>query len=61
MLNARKHMHDKDTQGDVSSGYGMIKKKNIYVRLCLVRIETFSRYKAHKIVVESRHKAQYDK
>ena len=61
MLNARTHMQDKETRGDVSSGYGMIKMQNIYERLYLVRIEVRSSYMAHKTEAESWNKAQYDK
>ena len=58
MLNAGKHVQDKDTRGDVSSGYGMIKLQNIYGNLSLARIETRSGYMAYKIEAWSRHKSQ---
>ena len=61
MLNARKHVQDKDTRGDVSSGHGIIKLQKIAKRLCLARIETNLGYMAYKIEAGSRHKAQYDK
>ena len=61
MLNAMKHMHDKDTRGDVSFRYGIIKLQKIYDRLCLARIETISVYMAYKIEAGSRCKAQYRK
>ena len=48
MLNERKHMQDKDTRGDVSFRYGIIKMKNIYERLFLANIETSSDYMAYK-------------
>ena len=61
MLNARKHRQDKDTRGDVSSGYGIIKLQKIYGRLFLARVETILGYMAHKTELGSRHKAQYGK
>ena len=61
MLNARKHMQDKDTRGDSSFGYGIIKLQNIYERLHLDRIEESLGYMAYKTEAGSQHKAQYDK
>ena len=61
MLNARKHVQDKDTRGNVSSRYGMIKLQKIYGKLCLARIDTSSGYMAYKIEAGSRRKSQYDK
>ena len=61
MHNARKRVQDKDTQGDVSSEYGVIKLKKIYERLCLARIEKISCYKAYKNEVGSRDKSKYGK
>ena len=49
MLNAMKQMEDKDPWGDASSGYGIIKLKNIYERIFLARIETRSGYMAYKM------------
>ena len=59
MLNARKHVKDNDLEGDVSSGYGVIKLQKIYERL--VGFEASSGYVAHKIAAGSWHKAQCDK
>ena len=53
-------MQDKDTHGDVSSGYGIIKLQKIYERLCLARIETSSGYMDYKTEADSRGKAQYN-
>ena len=61
MLTARKHMQDRDTWGDVSFGYGIIKLQKIYERLFLDRIEISSGYMAYKIEANSRRKAQYGK
>ena len=61
MLNARKHMKDKDTRGDVSSGHGIIKLQKIYERICLARIEASLGYVAYKSEARSRHKAQCNK
>ena len=61
MLNARKHVQDKDTRGDVSSRYGIIKLQNIYGNICLVRIEISSSYMDYKTEVGSWCKAQYGK
>ena len=61
MVNARKSMEDKGTQGDVSSEYGVVKLKNIYGRLCLARIAECLGYMAYKSEAGSWNKAQYDK
>ena len=61
MLNARKHMQKRDTLGNVSSGYGIIKLQKIYERLYLARIDKISSYMDYKTEVGSQLKAQYDK
>ena len=58
MLNARKNVQDKDTWGDVSSEYGVIKLQNIYGRLCLDKIETRSSYVSYNSKARIQHKAQ---
>ena len=61
MLNAKKHVQDKDTCGDESSGYGVIKMQKIYEMHYLDSIDASSSYMAHKLEVGSHHKAQYGK
>ena len=58
MLNASKHIHDKDTQGDVSSRYGIVKLQKINDRLFLDRIETRSGFMPYKSESGSRRKSQ---
>ena len=48
MLNAKKHMQDKDTRGDVSSKKDIIKLQKIYEKIGLSRIEESSGYRAYE-------------